>query len=195
MRGTIRPVLPPQTALYNFAWLAQRDGETAVRQRYHVPERVLKGELLQGNRSPLKFSFHALDGLYIVMDPTDDRFFARDYRKTGEAMVAGYKCTVYEYGKPPLINRYWVEPNSHLALKVDKVGGTGTNHAPIHFVSVTTKIQFLKSLPVQIFQLPPGTTAYLPEDMKDTPLPPGVLRKPMTGKEALLGFDPDAWRP
>ncbi len=183
------------SAIYYFASLAKRDGIAAMRQRYRAPERVLTAQMLSGRQGMLTVPFYGTPDLFIFIDPQTDRFFSRSYRRVGAESVAGQKCTIFESGgrgssNPGSVDRYWVEPKSHLVLKLERIDFSNPRAAQYKSTMVTKKITFLKSLPASAMQLPPGTTAYLPESMKDISLPPGVVRARMQGPNVLLGFDP-----
>lgn len=175
-------------AQYNFAQLAKRIGPAAMQQRYHVPARLLTKKLLAG----LSYGpFYTGMGLYNVINPATERSFTVVYRKVGVETVAGQKCIIYAARNAPDKIRYWVEPKSHLALKVESFTSVSPGAAPTRFLSVTRKIKFLRQLPSERFQLPQGTTAYVPETLKDILLSPGVRRRTSPYYElALFGFDP-----
>ncbi len=179
------------TAFYNFVLLVRKLGKETVRTKYHVPARLLDDKLIYGRHSLLHHSFNTISGLYLVYD-FDYAHFSKEFRKIGKEKVAGQMCLVFEEIRNDAApGRYWIEPRSHFVLRTEHVTPDSTRQKLDRSVGTTTKFAFRKSLPAELFELPPGTTAYLPESMKDYPLPHGVIRKPMTGKEALLGFDPE----
>jgi len=130
-----------------------------------------------------EFSDQDLD--HLLYRPTSAEIAGYVARGTGD--VCGYRCTVYESKQKPG-NKMWVERSTGFVFRRHylEVPGNPRIEPQLRDWQLTS-FKKATSLDAARSRLPPGTTAELPRILADMPLPPGVRRKIMTGKDAELG--------
>ncbi|HXG23553.1 MAG TPA: hypothetical protein VNJ09_03280 [Chthonomonadales bacterium] len=133
----------------------------------------------------------------------------RTWRKVGSEKVAGHSCAVYEAketlrkpfvsirdygatveGNPTRSYRVWVEPRYQLVLRLEeRIEYPNSPVPPMSQTMRVHRLHLLKSVPQSRFQLPAGSTAHIPEILKDVRLPAGVKRVRMMGGFWGIGID------
>lgn len=110
------------------------------------------------------------------------------YDRTGAENVCGLRCIVYTSKQSPG-NRMWVEPSTGFVFRRHYTEVPDNPRiAPQVRDYQLTSFRRAAAIDPSRFSLPPGTTAELPRLLADMPLPPGVNRKILTGRDAELGF-------
>jgi hypothetical protein len=115
--------------------------------------------------------------------------FQRAYQKLPDEKVAGRMCVVF-LARDASGDKIWVEPTTHCVLRQHKTEASGNPRIPPSVwdweVSRFTQVP---SVEPKHFQIPSGVTVTLPRILSDLPLPPGVHRKLLTGKNSYTGSD------
>lgn len=111
-----------------------------------------------------------------------------DYNRTGAETVCGIRCIVYTSKRSP-DDRRWIDPSTGFMLRWRyKEVPDNPRIAPQIREWQIKSFRRVDAVDASQFILPPGTTAELPRILADIPLPRGVKRKILTGKDAELGF-------
>jgi len=115
--------------------------------------------------------------------------FQRQYQKLPDETVAGWPCQVY-VSNDTSGDKIWVEPTTHCVLRQHENFGAGNPRLPPSVwdweVSQFTTVTRISP---DRFQIPAGVTVTLPQILSDLPLPPGVHRKILEGKNSYTGGD------
>lgn len=163
-----------------------RYGEAETQRRFGVPARYLKiARLYAGHK--LRPDLHLL---------TRKELDRLAWKKVGREKVAGVLCEALQ-GKwvapgtggsvrVTIEQKAWVEPRTGLVLRWES-RYANPPAPPFRQGYVVKRLRFLKSVPPDRFQLPPGSTANVPEIFQDVRLPPGVRRVKATGAFAKTG--------
>ncbi len=174
----------PAACQYALSVAAGRDGVEAVRQRYHIPT---GHSIYPAKDDPPRPSS-------ILKTKSD--FPRLTGPAVGSGNVAGYMCQIYESrvsqktessrdGVPGSVmlqqtheTRAWVEPRTGLVLKLEErqIAAPGSPVPPSATGYVVKKLLLPASIPLERFQLPPGTTANVARIFGDVKLPSGVKR-------------------
>ena len=180
-------------------------GEAAARRRYAIPAAYGRAGLRhmdgpQGIRDVLN-QWRTLPSVSLTRGTGSMSGYT--CRLVGNGRMVGCSCRIYETqyrmrpspgGPPPYISesiKSWVEPKSRLVLREESrsFAPPASPMPPQYSVKEVTSIRFPAALSLSVFQLPPGTTALVPETMRNAVVPPGVRRAPATGNWAMTGVD------
>ena len=107
----------------------------------------------------------------------------------GTELVAGWRCAVYvDKHAPSPGSRIWVEPSTGLVLRWQYTVLSGNSRIPPIIDSRRVlRFRIARRLDPSNFILPPGITAELPRLFANLPLPKGVRRRLLSGKDSMLG--------
>lgn len=107
----------------------------------------------------------------------------------GTELVAGWRCAVYVDKQAPAPgSRIWVEPSTGLVLRWQYTVPSGNPRIPpVTNSRRVLKFRVMRNLAPSNFILPRGITAELPRLLADLPLPGGVRRRLLSGKDSMLG--------
>jgi hypothetical protein len=189
-----------------------REGEAAVRRRYHIPPAInlsdpsdIVAESAIGagtqehtsgffgpnflvNGAPSGFGWPNFMFQLIVFQPEEPFLHQRSFQLVGRETAAGRPCRIYRAQNRLTTTTYWVDPGTALVLRKEEKTVAIGRMPPSSRGYEVTRWKSIPQAPVKAFDPPAGSVVLLPELLKDIPLPPGVRRKPMTGLEATLGF-------
>ena len=117
---------------------------------------------------------------------------ARDMARmepAGTELVAGWRCMEYvDKHAPSPGSQIWVEPSTGLVLRWQYTVPSGNPRIPPVVDSRRVlKFRIARNPAPSNFILPPGITAELPRLLADLPLPKGVRRRLLSGKDSMLG--------
>jgi hypothetical protein len=189
-----------------------REGEAAVRRRYHIPATLnlsdpsdivaehgigagtpyqsngFFGPNFLVNGAPSGFGWPPFMFQLIVFQPEKPFLHQSSFQRVGKETVAGQPCQIYRSQNRLTTTTYWVNPRTALVLRKEINTLAIGRIPPSSRGCVVTRWKSIPQVPMKAFDPPAGSVVLLPELLKNTPLPPGVRRKPMTGLEATLGF-------
>jgi hypothetical protein len=113
--------------------------------------------------------------------------FERQFQKLPGEKVAGRTCDVY-LARDGSGNKIWVDLTTHCMLRQHRIDSTDNPRIPPSVWDwEVSRFTLLPSVDPKHFQLPPGVTVTLPRILSDLPLPPGVHRKMLEGKNSYTG--------
>jgi hypothetical protein len=173
---------------------AHRLGEARARSLYEIPAEVRLNTYAPGERATMRAG------------PRPFSEYRSDLRPQGQERVAGYLCRIYSRriisaqpddardgrdapaSAPARTVSAWVEPKSQLVLRFEE-RFEAPAVPPRRIGYRATQVRFPRAIPDPTFQLPAGTTVYLPRTLSAIPLPQGVKRETMKGPWAQVGLD------
>ena len=190
-----KPTFPSMREALNCA--IRKYGIEQVKKMYHLPP----NEKLAISNFGKPYPFYALVAV---------KELPKGFRLASHEPILGVKCDVYEFQNsfqgetttdkartPTMVTtnqtqKYWIDPISKIIYKSETKTAPPTNSPrPPTRKSVTLlKLTRNKRFPKGTFELTQGMTAIVPETMKDTPIPSGVVLKLMTGAGSATGVLP-----
>ncbi len=148
-------------------------GKQRVDQKYHIPvEKSVDGWYDHPDQI-YPFGF-------ILISPNEQPFKRLNptIQRKGTAKVAGRTCDVYTND----MGTYYIDAATHIVLRAAMTAKA----ANIDFTVV--RIQYTKTYPRSLFQLPPGTRVWRPLDYIGLKLPHGVRAITMPASIAATGI-------
>ena len=143
-----------------------------------------KNELVRFQKTFPQSAVRNLD--HLLYSPSKEEHVA--YRQLGVETVCGFKCAIYVSKQSPE-NRMWVDPSTGFVFrKHDKSVSENPRILPQTYDWRLKSFRKAVKIDPSKFKLPPGTTAILPRILANMPLPSGVKRKILTGKDSELGY-------
>ncbi|MCW3097643.1 MAG: hypothetical protein JWL77_3261 [Chthonomonadaceae bacterium] len=164
--------------------LIQHDGADLAAKKSGIDRSLLDRFAHLYKVSPPRVLSHPLP---VILPQSPE--FQRLYQKLPDEKVAGQLCNVF-LARDSSGDKIWVEPSVHIVLRQHKTYASDNPRIPPSVwdweVSQFTQVP---SVDPKHFQLPSGVTVILPRILSDLPLPPGVHRKLLEGKNSYTGHD------
>ncbi len=164
--------------------LIQHDGLDLASKKSGIDRTVLERFARLYTVGPPRVLSHPLP----IVSPGSPAFESQ-LQKLPDEKVAGRTCNVY-LARDGSGNKIWVDPTTHYMLRQHRIESTDNPRIPPSVwdweVSRFTQVS---SVDPKHFQLPPGVTVTLPRILSDLPLPPGVHRKLLEGKDSYTGVN------
>ena len=162
--------------------LIQHDGADFVSKKSGIDRSVLVRYARIYTAGPPRVLSHPLP----IVSPGSPAF-ERQLQKLPGEKVAGRMCDVY-LARDGSGNKIWVDPTTHCMLRQHRIDSTDNPRIPPSVWDwQVSQFTLVKSVDPKHFQLPTGVTVTLPRILSDLPLPPGVHRKLLEGKNSYTG--------